>query len=224
MGPWVLSAHCHPQHLGPSLTVSSLSFPAPLPPFPLCCPLALLPCPLPVFWPCSGPRTLGGVRPCAHGTCLDQAPSLLPLAPASFPPSLSTSSCPSCFSGTPRAPHSDSPSSSELSPPFPSRASQSFGTTQLRQSPVTTGLPGTQPSLLLGACLGCVCRDGMGRGGCVVGGGLCCPPPAHTASGFLSYHWPDQLGPRSSHPCLRPLFQPSLPSRLLFLTHSKPCH
>uniref|UniRef100_A0A8C0QCE9 Myelin regulatory factor n=1 Tax=Canis lupus familiaris TaxID=9615 RepID=A0A8C0QCE9_CANLF len=28
--------------------------------------------------------------------------------------------------------------------------SQSFGTTQLRQSPVTTGLPGTQPSLLLG--------------------------------------------------------------------------
>ncbi|XP_019511616.1 PREDICTED: myelin regulatory factor isoform X4 [Hipposideros armiger] len=31
----------------------------------------------------------------------------------------------------------------------PCRASQSFGTTQLRQSPVTTGLPGTQPSLLL---------------------------------------------------------------------------
>uniref|UniRef100_I3LWU3 Myelin regulatory factor n=1 Tax=Ictidomys tridecemlineatus TaxID=43179 RepID=I3LWU3_ICTTR len=30
------------------------------------------------------------------------------------------------------------------------RSSQSFGTTQLRQSPVTTGLPGTQPSLLLG--------------------------------------------------------------------------
>uniref|UniRef100_A0A8C9QBW2 Myelin regulatory factor n=1 Tax=Spermophilus dauricus TaxID=99837 RepID=A0A8C9QBW2_SPEDA len=30
-------------------------------------------------------------------------------------------------------------------------SSQSFGTTQLRQSPVTTGLPGTQPSLLLGA-------------------------------------------------------------------------
>ncbi|XP_013976372.1 myelin regulatory factor isoform X4 [Canis lupus familiaris] len=29
------------------------------------------------------------------------------------------------------------------------RLSQSFGTTQLRQSPVTTGLPGTQPSLLL---------------------------------------------------------------------------
>ncbi|XP_054581255.1 myelin regulatory factor [Eptesicus fuscus] len=29
------------------------------------------------------------------------------------------------------------------------RASQSFGTTQLRQSPVTTGLPGTRPSLLL---------------------------------------------------------------------------
>ncbi|KAM5185575.1 myelin regulatory factor isoform 2-T2 [Callospermophilus lateralis] len=29
------------------------------------------------------------------------------------------------------------------------RSSQSFGTTQLRQSPVTTGLPGTQPSLLL---------------------------------------------------------------------------
>ncbi|XP_077902018.1 myelin regulatory factor isoform X9 [Ictidomys tridecemlineatus] len=29
-------------------------------------------------------------------------------------------------------------------------SSQSFGTTQLRQSPVTTGLPGTQPSLLLG--------------------------------------------------------------------------
>nr|XP_044992481.1 myelin regulatory factor isoform X3 [Jaculus jaculus] len=28
-------------------------------------------------------------------------------------------------------------------------SSQSFGTTQLRQSPVTTGLPGTQPSLLL---------------------------------------------------------------------------
>ncbi|XP_077902022.1 myelin regulatory factor isoform X13 [Ictidomys tridecemlineatus] len=32
----------------------------------------------------------------------------------------------------------------------PCRSSQSFGTTQLRQSPVTTGLPGTQPSLLLG--------------------------------------------------------------------------
>ncbi|KAM8814391.1 myelin regulatory factor isoform 3-T3 [Rhynchonycteris naso] len=29
------------------------------------------------------------------------------------------------------------------------RSSQSFGTTQLRQSPVTTGLPGVQPSLLL---------------------------------------------------------------------------
>ncbi|XP_066216844.1 myelin regulatory factor isoform X5 [Saccopteryx leptura] len=29
------------------------------------------------------------------------------------------------------------------------RSSQSFGTTQLRQSPVTTGLPGAQPSLLL---------------------------------------------------------------------------
>ncbi|XP_011367257.1 myelin regulatory factor [Pteropus vampyrus] len=29
------------------------------------------------------------------------------------------------------------------------RSSQSFGTTQLRQSPVTAGLPGTQPSLLL---------------------------------------------------------------------------
>ncbi|XP_042761914.1 myelin regulatory factor isoform X9 [Panthera leo] len=29
------------------------------------------------------------------------------------------------------------------------RSSQSFGTTQLRQSPVTTGLPGTRPSLLL---------------------------------------------------------------------------
>ncbi|XP_034501255.1 myelin regulatory factor isoform X6 [Ailuropoda melanoleuca] len=31
----------------------------------------------------------------------------------------------------------------------PCRSSQSFGTTQLRQSPVTTGLPGTPPSLLL---------------------------------------------------------------------------
>ncbi|KAM8814393.1 myelin regulatory factor isoform 5-T5 [Rhynchonycteris naso] len=31
----------------------------------------------------------------------------------------------------------------------PCRSSQSFGTTQLRQSPVTTGLPGVQPSLLL---------------------------------------------------------------------------
>ncbi|XP_045430050.1 myelin regulatory factor isoform X7 [Pipistrellus kuhlii] len=31
----------------------------------------------------------------------------------------------------------------------PCRASQSFGTTQLRQSPVPTGLPGTRPSLLL---------------------------------------------------------------------------
>ncbi|KAM7086412.1 myelin regulatory factor isoform 5-T5 [Molossus nigricans] len=31
----------------------------------------------------------------------------------------------------------------------PCRSSQSFGTTQLRQSPGTTGLPGTQPSLLL---------------------------------------------------------------------------
>ncbi|XP_036993631.2 myelin regulatory factor isoform X3 [Artibeus jamaicensis] len=31
----------------------------------------------------------------------------------------------------------------------PRRSSQNFGTTQLRQSPVTTGLPGTRPSLLL---------------------------------------------------------------------------
>ncbi|XP_008952124.4 myelin regulatory factor isoform X5 [Pan paniscus] len=31
----------------------------------------------------------------------------------------------------------------------PCRSSQSFGTTQLRQSPLTTGLPGIQPSLLL---------------------------------------------------------------------------
>lgn len=169
VGSRALSAH-HPQHLRPSLTVSSLFpslrlFPCP---FPLCCPLALLPCPLPVCWPCSGPRTLGGARPCAHGTCLDQAPSLLPLAPAillpaSFLPPLSSSACPSCFSRTPRLPHSDPSGPSELSPPFPSRSSQSFGTTQLRQSPVTTGLPGTQPSLLLGACLGWAWTDGVGE-------------------------------------------------------------
>lgn len=177
------------------------------PPLPLCCPLALLPCPLPVFWPCSGPRPLGGVRPCAHGTCLDQAPSLLLLAPAtllpaSCPPSLSTSSCPSCFSGTPRPPSSDSSSSSELSPPFPSRSSQSFGTTQLRQSPVTTGLPGTQPSLLLGACLGCVWRDGMGARWLCSGMGTRLP-----VSGSYSL-WLLQLPPASS---AWPQAQPSVP-------------
>nr|KAF6466546.1 myelin regulatory factor [Rousettus aegyptiacus] len=41
---------------------------------------------------------------------------------------------------------SQNPGGSEAMCPW---SSQSFGTTQLRQSPVTTGLPGTQPSLLL---------------------------------------------------------------------------
>lgn len=88
--------------------VFSLSSPVPVSPFPLCCNLALLPCPLPVFWPCSGPSTLGGARPCARGTCLDQGPPscLWLLLPSSY--LLSTVLVhllrPSCFSGTPRLP------------------------------------------------------------------------------------------------------------------------
>lgn len=110
VGSWALIAHCHLSSWAISDSFFSLSSPAPIPPpVPLCCPLALLLCPLPVFWPCSGPSTLGGVRPGAHGTCLHRAPALLPLAPAtllpaSFPPSLSTSSCPCCSAGTPRPP------------------------------------------------------------------------------------------------------------------------
>jgi hypothetical protein len=108
---------------------------------------------------------------------------------------------------------------SELSPPFPSRSSQSFGTTQLRQSPVTTGPPRVQPSLLLGACL-----EGWGRAGSyVVGGELCCSSPTHPTSGFLSYHRPDQLSPSSNDTHLGPMLQPPLPCCLLLCTQPQHC-
>lgn len=157
--------HCHllsPSAPGPSLTVSlfPLSLLCLLPSFSLCSPLALWPCPLPVFWPCSSPSMLGGVRLCAHGMFLHCALAycLCLLPPFLLTPLVSPVHrlCPSC------PPHC-APSPSELSLCFPSRFSQSFGTTQLRQAPAPTGLPGTQPSSLLGECWG-------GSGGLRCGG------------------------------------------------------
>ena len=148
MGPWALLPTVTLSPWAISDRVFSLSPPCACAPVSSLPPLALLPCLLPVFWPCSGPSTLGGARPCAHGTCLDQALSLLP--PFCLP-------CPSprVSPASLRLPAQARPAP-ELSPPFPSRSSQSFGTTQLRQSPVTTGVLGPQPSLLLGACRGWV--------------------------------------------------------------------
>lgn len=215
-----------PSASGPSLTVSSLStasaplfLSAALSSFAVStsCLLALL-----------RPQHPGGSEAMCPWYVSGSSPSLPPLAPAALFLLLSTSpptpSCPSCFSGAPSFPTSSSPS--ELGPPFPSRASQSFGTTQLRQSPVTTGLPGTRPSLLLGACLGRVWTGGMGEAAVFCGGrrGALLPPPAHTASGFLSYHRPDPLSPRTGHPHPRPVLQPPLPRRLLLLAHARPCH
>lgn len=83
-------------------------------------------------------------------------PHLLLYPPSCFCSSflLSTSSCPPLLLWDSQPQLRGSPSASELSPLSLSRSSQSFGTTQLRQSSLTTGLPGTQPSLLLGVCLG----------------------------------------------------------------------
>lgn len=114
-----------PSASGPSLTVSSLSPPAPGPPFSSLLPLVLLPCPLPVFWLCSGPSTRGGVRPCAHGTCPGQAPFLRPLALAAIFLSTSPStSCPSCFSDS-QLPTRLLPS--ELSPASPAGPARALG-------------------------------------------------------------------------------------------------
>lgn len=153
-GPgWGLGLFCplSPSALGPSLTVSSLSL------LPVPAPVSSLP-PLSSF-AVSTSCLLALLRPQHPGGSEAMCPWYVsgpsPLPTASFLPSLSTSSCPSRFSATPSP---GSPSPSELSPPFPSRSSQSFGTTQLRQSPVTTGVLGPQPSLLLGACWGWVCR------------------------------------------------------------------
>lgn len=161
-------------------------------------------------WYVSGPSPL----PPTSGSC-HPAPCLFSAIPVHLLLSL-----PLLWDSRPPCPGCRSPS--ELSPPLPSRSSQSFGTTQLRQSPVTTGLPGTPPSLLLGACLQWVWRVGMGGRGLCSGRGLSCPPLAHAASGFLSDHRPDQLGPRSSHPHLGPVLQPPLPCRLLLLTYPQP--
>lgn len=91
-GPWALSVTVTPQLLGLPLTVPFLSPPLCLSPsWSLRCLLALLPCPLPVSWPCSGPSILGGVRPCAHGMCPTKHPSLLWLL---LPPSCFCSTFP----------------------------------------------------------------------------------------------------------------------------------
>ena len=170
-GPgWGLGLFCplSPSALGSSLTVSSLS----LLPVPVPCPVSSLP-PLSSF-AVSTSCLLALLRPQHPGgseaVCpwYVSGPSLLPTA--SFLPSLSTSSRPSHFSA---APSPGSPSPSELSPRFPSRSSQNFGTTQLRQSPVTTGVLGPQPSLLLGACQGGTGGGRTGSAGCVLGGELC---------------------------------------------------
>lgn len=143
-------------------------------------------------------------------------PHLLLYPPSCFCSSflLSTSSCPPLLLWDSQPQLRGSPSASELSPPSLSRSSQSFGTTQLRQSSLTTGLPGTQPSLLLGVCLG-----GWSWGGWL-GVGLQGPPPAHRVSGFLSY----QFGLRASSPCLGPVLPPALPHRLLLCSHLQSCY
>lgn len=152
--------------------------------------------------------------------CLTEHP-LPPLAPATLLPA-SASYIPSppppahpCFSGTP-SPSTlpqGSPNASELNPLFLSRSSQSVGTTQLRQSSVTVGMPGTQPSLLLGVCLG----DGVGQ--VAVCGASVSSSSSHS-SGFLSY----QFSLRSSSPYLGPVLQPALPHRLLLRSHLQSCY
>lgn len=48
--------------------------------------------------------------------------------------------------------------------------------------------------------------------------------PAHTASGFLRYHWPDPLSPSSGTPHLGPVLYPPLPRHLLLLAQPHPFH
>lgn len=138
--------------------VFSLFSPVPVSPFSSLLPLSSFAVSTSCLLALLRPQHPGGSEALCPWYVSGSRPSLLPLAPAALllrplhlpgppPPALPASL------GLPGS-RSGSPSPSELSPPFPSRSSQSFGTTQLRQSPVTTGLPGTQPSLLLGACLG----------------------------------------------------------------------
>ena len=142
MGPWALLPTVTLSPWAISDRVFSLSPPL------ACAPVSSLP-PLSSF-AVSTSCLLALLRPQHPGGSKAMCPWYVsgpsPLPAASFLPSLSTSSRPSRFSATPSP---GSPSPSELSPPFPSRSSQSFGTTQLRQSPVTTGVLGPQPSLLL---------------------------------------------------------------------------
>lgn len=110
------------QLLGLPLTVSfSLSSLCLFPSWSFCCLLALLLCPPPVFWPCFGPSTLGGVRPCAHG--MSNQASLLASCYTLLPASVPHSSSPPapthpCFSGT--------PSPSSKAPPVPLSSAHPF--------------------------------------------------------------------------------------------------
>lgn len=154
-GPWALSVTVTPQLQGLPLTVSfSLSSPVSVSLLVSLLSLSSLAVSTSCLLALLRPHHPGGSEAMCPWYVSDQAP-LPPLVPATLLPAFAphSSSPPPpahpCFSGTPR-PTSGSRSASELSLPFFSRSSQSFGTTQLRQSSVTTELPGTQPSLLLG--------------------------------------------------------------------------
>ncbi|XP_070283307.1 myelin regulatory factor isoform X3 [Myotis yumanensis] len=95
------------------------------------------------------------------------------------------------------------------------RSSQSFGTTQLRQSPVTTGLPGTRPSVLL-------VTPGLTRSA---------PGPAIRTLDLCSSHpcpvvcCPSPTPGPATHPSLGPSFDPShgrSPSPSPSANHSDP--
>uniref|UniRef100_A0ABI7ZLC5 Myelin gene regulatory factor C-terminal domain-containing protein n=1 Tax=Felis catus TaxID=9685 RepID=A0ABI7ZLC5_FELCA len=153
VGSWALFAHCHLSSWAISDCFFSLSSPAPIPPscsslLPVSsfavstsCLLALLRPQHPGGSEARCPWYVSGPSPCppASGSC-HPSPCLLSTIPVHL--LLSLLLCRNPQASLLRL-------SSELSPPSPSRSSQSFGTTQLRQSPVTTGLPGTRPSLLL---------------------------------------------------------------------------
>lgn len=218
VGSWALFAHCHLSSWAISDCFFSLSSPAPVPPscsslLPVSsfavstsCLLALLRPQHPGGSEARCPWYVSGPSPCppASGSC-HPSPCLLSTIPVHL--LLSLLLCQNPQASLLRL-------SSELSPPSPSRSSQSFGTTQLRQSPVTTGLPGTRPSLLLGACLWGVWRVGMGerwlRSGAAGarGSAACCSlirPLASAVTTGLSSSAPGPVIPTldlcSSRPC-----------------------
>lgn len=165
-GPWALSVTVMPQLLGLPLTVSFLSPPVSISLLVSLLFLSSLAVSTSCLLALLRPQHPGGSEAMCPWYVSDRAP-LPPLAPATLLPA-SASYIPSppppahpCFSGTPSpsTPPQGSPSAPEITPLFLSRSSQSLGTTQLRQPSVTTGMPGTQPSLLLGVCLG----DGVGQ-------------------------------------------------------------